>query len=638
MANTTRIKQFVSAALRQTKQIPSNLVTKKLIIDLEYGLVYPEIRGFDKEASRNLFDLILPNMRNFQNTFHKSWETIAKTDQFDLWKDAALHYFSTYGRESLGIDSPDYVYLPDEIDSTPELRKFRLISVITPEKLIEDTTSILDSGVALSQPTIEDFYTILDGLMYPYDFSRCKNREARTIFAARSLSIPDDGEEIVRVLNFLITKNTLLIKNRVTFSMFKIAKQVLTRDQYEYVRALLRTRDKACASVFYRYKPLFLALRYADFKYEINQIRRLAKYCWKPKPQAQFLSTQSLSGEVDFKSFDHLSNFELVKIYNKLAFLTYTCGIKKEIFHELIVVRNGKLFVDPTADCLSMSEIENALSAQTYLKTLLQNRLNPKNSRRVILPDNLELAFPTSEKTFIGDIPLYSRAVCSESSVVGIAWKNDDLDLSAILENHQKIGWNSDYKTANQDIMYSGDMTRGGAEALYFGSPHSALIMMNVYYGNIPEVDLFISNEKKFNLRSQRSQDRQENQYIYDPNNIIYSAKLRIDGISQILGLYDKLPYSTQFTFVNLRFGSGIVSAGGELTPIVMSTLRDRGASSLKLSDIFPKISSETFAAELKHYSDPKDKAKLARLKSSVIDLSDPRKTDILTLVNPKPN
>ena len=633
MNDVKKIEKFIQAVLRQTKKLPEHLTTGKLNVDFEYGIVYPEIRGASMESTRRFFEDNIPNLLKFSNTFHKSWEHITKTDQADLWKDTVLHYFTTYGLESIGLQEPNLIYLPDEVSDIPELRHFRAISTVTSEELIETIPKILDSGVALQQSTIEDYFTILNGLMFIYDLRKCKNKEVKTIFQAKSLFLPKNGEEVVRVINYLITGKTLLIKDKATISMFEYAGGILSDSDLLYVKTLLTERAKECASVFYRYKVLFLALRHAGLQKEINKIRRLAKKLWRPKTDVSYLSTQLLADSSKLDELGRLSVFDLAKIYNKLAFFSYVCGEKKETFHELVVVRNGKIFVDPVADFLDRSEYENAEKARVYILNLLRNRLNPKGKKRIVLPEMLELAFPTSEKTFIGDIPLYSCAICPESSVVGIAWEKDDLDLSAILDNTGKIGWNASYKTQENDVLYSGDMTRGGAEALYFASPHSALIMMNVYYGKIPEVDLFISNEKRFSIKIEAEGGSGKSNYIYDPNNIVYSAKLKLDGSSQVLGLYDKTQGGTRFTFVNLNLGYGPVSQGGELTNIALSTLRDRGTSCLKLADIFPTITAHTFEEELKKAKKSKDQAKITRLASSVCDLSQVSKTDILNLV-----
>jgi hypothetical protein len=69
----------------------------------------------------------------------------------------------------------------------------------------------------------------------------------------------------------------------------------------------------------------------------------------------------------------------------------------------------------------------------------------------VRLPERVDLAFPSSEKQFMGAIPTGSRVaipMTGETILIGVYWQNGeaahvDLDLSGIAQDGSKIGWNA---------------------------------------------------------------------------------------------------------------------------------------------------------------------------------------------------
>lgn len=628
---------FLRASLIETKRIPQDLVDRNMVVDYQHGLVYPSVEGYTEEELKSLFDEVFPNLKDFQETFHKSWDKIVNTDQEELWAQAIVHYFTTYGLESLGIDNEGLVYVPDEVCDIPELKQFRVITTISKEDLIEIVRNNFASGVALKQETIDNYLLFLKHYGVELNVEDIKNKEVRTLFYYKRKMVPGYGEELIRVLNLTLTGKTMLVKDRDTFraiSMPGVYSGSKDEDKEKFIKDLLTVGAKSCAEVFYRNKPIFMALRKRGYKKEVNKIRRLAKYYWKPRAFKPFLSTAILSDiSVTTEDLERLSVYDLVKVYNKLNYVIKM--YPKGYYYDIMVVRNGSIYINKEQKVLTPEQFSWAFSAKEAIIDILKRRVNP-NNKQIILPENLDIAFPTSEKSFIGDIPLYSQAICDQSSVVGIAWEKEDLDLSALLEDGGKVGWNSRYSDATKDVLYSGDQTRGGAEALFFKADHAALVMINVYYGNIPEVELFISNEKEFSLtkdEDQMSWSHTPKKYLYDPNNIVYSTKLKIDGESKVLGLYDKQNDKTTFTFADLKLGSGNVSSASELTAVAIEALKYRGVASLKLSDIFDVILPEDLEEQLNEVEDDDDsEAKQQEIQDKTIDLTNVDKATILDL------
>ena len=617
--------KYVKAVLKETGKIPSDVITDggKLRVDVEHGLIYPIVAELGEEKTLVIFQEVFPDLKSFSDTFHKSWSLIEDTPQEQLWAQAAIHYFTTYGLESLNIDNQDLVYVPDEVDCTPELRQFRFIGSIDVKELNSKIDGTLSSGVALKRSTIENYLTICEHTGHELNIDSVNNKELRTILQVRLGIIPTNAEELMRVINYKLTGETLLIKNSLTRSRYGYSAKSVIKELTDGAEIL--------ATAFYRYKPLLLALRSKGSEYKrcVNRIRRMAKRMWQPKPDKLFLSTRIANAlDVHYEELEAMSNYDLAKIYNKLAYITNSPNTVK---YNIVPVRNGKLFIDLTPLVLTEEGRKSAEAVQQEIKDLLRSRLNPQGLQRIILPQGLELAFPTSEKSFIGSLPLYSQARTSGVSTIGISWKEHDLDLSALLSNGDKVGWNSDYTSAAKDVLYSGDMTRGGAEALLFKSDQPALIMLNIFYGEVSEVNLFFSQELEFSYKTVTEDNYfKDKEYILDPNNIVYSVKLELDGNSKVLGVFDKQEEDIKFTFVDMGLGQANVARSSDLSSTLIQVLGERGDSSLKLSDIFPSISAEEYEENCAKF----DGVEYNLYQSMITDLRDYDKTKILTLVN----
>ena len=632
------MEKYLQASLKESKRIPKSLLDEGMFVDASRGLILPKVQNLSDEELVNIVSKIFPDLNQFSETFHKSWEVIKDTPQEELWTQAVIHYFTTYGLESLGIDNEGFIYVPDEIDCTPELRKFRAIGIIDDMELCHQVLDTLESGLALKQETINNYLDIIDYNDMEIDTDSIKNKEVRTILQYKGMYIPKDGTNLVRVLNYALTRKTTLVKNA---DMFRSIKHLynLSDDDRSYIGILLTQGKKQAAQVFFRYKPLFLAIRHLGFKSDVNKIRRLANRLWKPLEVREFISTKILGqGTVTPEDLEDLSTYDLVKVYNKLNYVIKSMD-EMNCYYDVMVIRNGKLFVDKTPKNLTKVQYASAVVAKDYIKTIIQERLADNGIEYVIIPENLEIAFPTSEKSFIGDLPLYSQAIAKESSVVGIAWDKEDLDLSALLPDGGKVGWNSHYSNDTKDVLYSGDMTRGGAEALFFNSEQSALISLNVYYGDIKEVNLFIYDDKEFNLTEQNNGWNHSKRYVYNPNNIVYATKLGIDGKSLVLGVYDKQKDQTVFTFVALGNGESNVSTNNETSCILIDVLRLRGKTSLKLSDIYKTYTQEEYDV-LFDFDGEDDEwaAKVQEIEDKTKNLTAVDKMSIIELTKDLPN
>ncbi|MDR2108393.1 MAG: hypothetical protein LBP28_02895, partial [Coriobacteriales bacterium] len=458
---------MIKAFLNTFKKLPQEVVDRRFSVDeriLEYGIAAPRVKEqFQDQFSAALDDLYLAT-NDFNQAFHKSWQVIADTPQVDLWRQAIAHYFTTYGFEALGVED-GFIYIPNESLDLPELTKFMPIGVIDKKTALDFAEETLQSGIALKQETIADLFKVLAFYKTPINIEKIKNKEARTIAAYLSGVLPESPEEIIRTMNYALTGSTLLIKNPQAIVMWGCSCHD-KKAAAAFIKKCLNDYQIELAEVFYRYKPLLLSLRkYAWAKPLVNKIRRLAKIHHRPKAPQDFVITKALNHE-DY-NLDSLNIFNLIKVYNKANYL-----VKSELGFDSFIVRNGKIFSPPSKKDLTEKQLLSFRRLTEQIKVEITNRLGKKS---VVLPDGWDLTLPDSEKSFIGEIPIGSSIVAprESASVIGISWKNDengghiDLDLSAVMLNGEKYGWDAPYKDADLDLLYSGDMTTEGSEALY---------------------------------------------------------------------------------------------------------------------------------------------------------------------------
>lgn len=593
---------IISSFLRVFKKIPVEIIeaSEKLFVNVDYGILHSRIQEDYKEDFDKAIKDTIVNKSKLNNTFHKTFLTVIQKNQQHLWIEAAVHYFTTYGLESLGVDSEGFVYLPNEVCEVPELQKFFYIPNIDNTQAIKQVSEILSSGIALSNQTIDDIVNIVnfyeDANAWFALLGISKNRDATVRLMYEIRFIPDDVDEKIRLLNYALTGKTSIIKDSKTNFLWRSS---VNEKAKKIIKDILDD-EELLSSVFYRYKPLFLALRHnttfsGDYlKKKVNKIRRLAVENHKPFKTKKYLTTQIKEGLFpDEKYLENLSVFDLAKIYNQLSYYANT-----ECLVGAYVIRNGSVYVKECDETRSQQTLDNINAWLRMIKLEIKDRYYDYNIE-VKLPENFDIAFPTSEKSFIGSVPLYSTiSLNEEASVIGVQWenKNDgdwnervDIDLSMITDKNKKYGWDGLYKDTDGNIVYSGDMTSGpAAESFYIGRNVNALVQLNLFNVESAEYALFFSND------SEQVWNNTKRKFTTDPNKLMYSEKLVAETRSETVGVFSKEDGKTTFSFAKLSLGDSIISFASQVTEKMICYLRDMSKYSLKISDIFDIV--DTFS------------------------------------------
>lgn len=485
------------------------------------------------------------NGNDLNKTFHKSWEKIKKATRIELLLDQIGHYISTYGS-----NFQEEIYIPDEVLNIPEMKlTFKVIKAYSPDQMTEKCLSLLKSGIALKEETINNLLHILTEEL-DYEFTgkeNIRNKEAIVKIADLYEIYPENPVEFFRYVIFKTTGTTLLIKNDELIEHIKLSK-FDPSDLFETFGL------ERLAEIFNRFKPLFLAYKKRAGK-AINRISKLSKTYHKPLVSNPLNdATHTLLEESDLHWLDHATPFALFKALSACYLRMY--GQDTFVYR----IRNGKSWVKT-----GKNSVANELNYDFILR-YLQAKFD-LSGKKFYFPEDVEFGLPTSEKMFVGNIPTGTR-FSGEKLAVGIYWEDAwgayDLDLSG-LNIAGKTGWNAAYNQGGGNLMYSGDMTsapKGAVEYLYAnrGLNTATLIMNNVYSGNA-ECDYKIVVGKG---------DHISRDYMMDPNKLFAETKCKSVQRQTILGML--LPKGEHQCFVLLNFGAGHSHVSGNSEIAVMAT------------------------------------------------------------------
>lgn len=599
----------MQSTLRLFKALPVETKTAKtdealLQKTAQYGfIVTPEVIANYPDSTR-LIDMINQaygrSSVELNQSFHKSWAKVRDASDEQLVLEQIVHYLTTYGFEELGIYSEDSVYIPAEQLNAPELKDgIRLVVIkgLTKEEIKDKLLDLLGSGIALHKNTVEDVLDVASFVeIAEDDIDRVKNKEVRAALYDYFNIVPGNPTEFLRYVVYRATNKTLLIKNRALVNEIKDRDNIdITRyfEVYEREFGLARL-----AEVFYRYKPLFLAMRTnTKLKRIINRIRRLAVA--NHKPMKRDLLNDVTAGlkrgyNIDAESFERelaqASTFRKIRLAYALKFRTTRAD---SIMYR---VRNGKSY----AKEFGFDHPELAQSAlETVMASIVKDIASNVAGKKVFIPTGMKYGLPATEKQFTGNLPSGSYAEIPRDMVCGVHWTNQgnhriDLDLSIMNAEVGKIGWDSSYRTADGSVLFSGDMTdapkpHGASELFYIGKEVRGVFIMFVNYYNYME-----NVPVPFKILVAHQVPARPNQhYTVDPNNIVAQANSVMDVKQKNLGIIVADNNSCRFYFAESNLGRGNSARGNAHTEQARKYLLNYYTDALLLNDVLIAAGAE---------------------------------------------
>ena len=511
------------------------------------------------------------NTYAMNQTFHKSFKTMAEGDIRTLVEQQIMNYFSTYGLESFGLTAATYI--PEEALDLPLPKTDRKLTIIRAANngTIFDAIDNFAANVVAPSPRMVTFFKELLEFV-SIDTEKIKSFELRVMKHAFDGTVPADPTEFLRYLVFRTTGQTLIIKNSDLITQIKNFSRFTMADNLpaSKVEDLFKQANlTSLASIFFRYKPIFLAYKkYPGCAPIINRIRRLAEKYHKPLSDVNVRNFTTLVR--DYRMDDILtvlnraSNRELIKLGNAIG--ARLLQSQNEAVPGVFSIRNGRTFVRPDAiKSVPTRDYAHTFHVLELISEELANRLSPSiKGKLFIVPEGIEYTAPFSEKQFTGNIPWGTRltGLPQGAFTAGIQWydqRNErvDIDLHLNSATHH-FGWNGGWREG-AEIIYSGDQTsaplpKGAAEAFFFcPDPGEAYILgANLFSG--PDVV-----DYKMCISRQPVESYGRN-YTFDPNEMVMAPiPLRFDHTHDMtIGMFT----NGMFYFMGGSIGRRIVPSG----------------------------------------------------------------------------
>lgn len=591
--------------------------------------------------------------------FYKTFKEPMNSSQYELYIKQILHYITTYGLMSDGIYKDNTIYIPNnEIDKSIDNKvpiKIILIDAIKEDELKEKVKTMITSGIALSEKTLNHLKNIIKYYKFDIDIEQIKNKEMKIIFCDLMDLVPESPIEFLRFLIYLTTYSTLLIKSKAVINITKMRMVTEHEKILNKFKLYLNNVDNGwekLSSVFLRYKPLILAFKTKENP-ELNKIiNSLSKLSHKYHKPLKEKILDSLSHNSDLSSvsieneLDNITTFKKISIVNGLL---YRLNNPDFILYS---IRNGKSFVTKYGS----REDEFLYNYERYIniikKSIIKD-ISPKvKNKKIHLPEDLIYTAPTSEKKFFGNIPFGSYYTFkNKDAVIGVHWfnllteNNKELSIDLDLRYQSKtkdIGWNTWLNDENyinlkeEEWCFSGDMTsapikNGGAGEYYFLSNkiQQEFATLTLHYYNKTSVDSSLSNNKSYKEnkipfklviddavinRTDNGKIERKNLIDIDTVQFVIPNEIKQDKLT-IGFIYSNKEGNKKFYFYSTQIGKGRVSTNNIYTIATLEYIQKYMDSCLMLKDIleeagaiFEKDENEEWDIDLDYTKITKDK------------------------------
>jgi hypothetical protein len=524
-------------------------------------------------------------------SFHKSWSVVKDSNIEDLISQQIIHYITTYGFEALGIYREDAVYIPNEVLELPRTTdkiKLTVIKAMTKQEILNNIV-VLGTSVALSKETLKDIMVVIENNKYDKFFvSSITNRELKSRLYEFYDIIPEESNEFLRYVIKKLTGESLIIKNGYLIEKIK------TSDAKILDNLILRAPTDL-ASIFLRFKPLFLAMKsISKNKTFFNKLRKDANRMHKalPKDYMNDVTSQIKHESISLEKLE--KQLEKASIFRKIR-LAYALNFRLNNKNSIIYkIRNGRGWTTGFEWNSDLNLITKE-ALEMILNSIVKDIQKNVKEKIVYIPSNISYALPASEKQFIGNIPSNSYVSVEEDMIVGIHWENTensgvDLDLS-LIDVTGKYGWDASYRSDERNIMFSGDVTdapkpNGASELFYLekSQKNPKTMLVNFYnFGdgyddeNSVEAKIVVAHEKPNNF---------QRNYMIDINNIVASSLVNINKRQTMLGLVVSIDGQNRFYFSSTGIGNSISSDDDGLAEKALNYLLASCVNTIELDSI----------------------------------------------------
>lgn len=564
--------------------ITSGFLVSKNVYDSQNGNLL-------QETVAEIRDIYGLSGEQLNASFHKSWEKIRSSSLEQLYAEQLAHYITTYGFQALGVYNEDSVYFPTEELNIPEIEEDKIIlkvfKGITKKEIKEKLSSLLSSGIALKEETLDDILTLAIYTDFnSFDLESVKNKEAKVRLLKELGLTPNNASEFLRYVIYRITDSTLVIQNSETINDIKL-KGIYPEDfEADTISLLFKDFYKKSGSyvefakIFNRYKKIFLAFKtHHDMKPIINKISKMSKTFHEPMKRDLLNDLTGMIKKQETIHYDELKDaLDNVNIFRKIRLaqaLSFRANEESKDTYKLYKIRNGKSFIKPF-------KYDDQKTARLYfgivISHIAQDIEEKVKGKTILLSKNLQYGLPNSEKQFTGNLPSGSFVdLVDENMLIGVNWFNInkrciDLDLSGI-NAEGKIGWDGSYRSNH--ILFSGDITDaagkyGATETFFVDKDFEGTYAFYLNWFNWSDkisscpFKLFIGTE----IDNTEIKEKGRN-YMVDPNKIVSFSNSEIERKQKLIGFVHGDKEKLRFYFSESDVGSSISARRDQAADVI---------------------------------------------------------------------
>lgn len=545
----------------------------------------------------------------------KSFKEANEISDEELYVRQTLEYLSS----AIGNwqYDPRVFILTNKVDNKRISVKLIQIGMMNIEEIkAEVEKSFVNSSIAYSLETIEALKTLIKELNIQVDISKIKNKELRCVLYESLDIIPKDPTDLLRYLVYIRVRSSLLIKSKEFINLVKY--NVITNKENKVLTNYIKNYGiNNLATIFYRYKHIWLALRFPtidntgtlvrpEYRYYINRIRRLAVKYHVPTKTKILDRVFTTKFGAEFmeeweKETENASIYKLISIYNSA--LTRRDNHEFDMFR----IRNGKVFVKEASNKVHPQTVE--VDIEWYLIFLLRviskrisDRIQKVYGRpiKVHFSDKIDYAVPTSEKAYWGNIPFGTSFTAGKNIVIGIHWYNVDNNRIDLDLHRTDIcgttGWYNYRDNRGSEIIYTGDVTNavpqlgGATEAFYIDEKNlmNSVIRINWYNydtGYKPTYRLFISSLDE-NVTKSPTKDA-----IIESKNLAFASSENTfaDNCNENIVGYVRTSDegNKEFVVENLGFGKSHISRHDDKAVMIIKALESKKYLSFKALSMY---------------------------------------------------
>ena len=482
------------------------------------GVIVIDENGQPSSLPTNITNWIISNFglnnSKWSNSFHKSWDKVSEASMLELVEEQIVHYFSTYGLESIGLVAMPAIPIEDILtnpDTMPSFKSFTVFNIVSEENAREIADKTLCGTVNPNRRNMP-YYEFL--IPFVEDGEFLKSFELMCMWCKRNNTAPKQAKDWIRYALYTATGSTLVVNNVRTMKALRLQARYGGKD----IKSLFEAADLvALSEEFNRHKKIFLGLKkFPGCASYVNKIAKLSKIHHKPLSGLTIQNIGQFARKGDMESvakiIEKSSLRQLIKAHNYFIYSTamfFTFGKRGEGRTELYNIRNGKMFVREN----HVPEIsESFMQAFDMLDEELCKRIKNKlRGKSFCIPDYITYKAQYTEKQMIGCIPYGSEVHTDGANVFGIYWEDykgmrTDLDLHLRNET-QRFGWNSHYRSDDREcVLFSGDITaaaKGAVEAYSFNPKDDSIYILSVnnFCGENGVPFQFFMTDKGFKLK-----------------------------------------------------------------------------------------------------------------------------------------